>query len=180
MTGQQHTPGPARQARGQQVLERKIKPDGTVREYACRLLLLEPGLAIVRFVMARGGSIPGLPIEVPPGSVSDGYFWKRRPYNVYRMRRADGSIIAHRFDAVTGVDLSPGVVSYRDLAIDWWVLSEGTVVEEDRDEFDCFVAAGTMSVRDQHLATKAARCVLSRNRHIIDEVAELENRFPPL
>jgi len=178
VTGQQqHTPPHARQASAPPVVERKIKPGGAVREYPCTLVHLGPGLAIIRFVMVRGGAIAGLPVEVPPGSVSDGYFWQRRPYNTYRMRRTDGSIIAHRFDAVADVHLSAEVVSYRDLALDWWVTPSGAVIEEDRDELDQFVADGTLSARDQHQATKAAREVLSRYRHIIDEVETLERRF---
>jgi len=179
VTGEQHTPPGPDRASAAPIIERKIKPDGTVREYPCRLLHVDPGFVIIRFVMARGGSLPGLPVEVPPGSVSDGYFWKRRPYNLYRMRRADGSIIAHRFDALTDVALSPDVVSYRDLAIDWWVLPDGTIVEEDRDELEQFVASGAISAGDHRQAIRAAREVLGRYRHIIDEAEALERRLTP-
>ena len=177
MISAEHTPPGDRSAIGRPYLERKKKADGSWREYRCSLLHLEPGLVIVRFVMERGGSIPGTPIMVTPGSVSDGYFWSRRPYNLYRMRRADGSIIAHRFDAVTDVVIGEAEVSYRDLVLDWWVLPDGLVLEEDRDEFDALRSAGGMTARDARRAEGAARQIWSRYRHIIDEAEDLEARL---
>ncbi|MEO6399028.1 MAG: DUF402 domain-containing protein [Tepidiformaceae bacterium] len=162
---------------GTPYLERKQKPDGTWREYECALLHREAGLVIVRFVMARGGAIHGTPIEIPPGSVSHGYFWKRRPHNLYRMRRADGSLLAHRFDAVTEVRIGDSQVSYRDLVLDWWTLPDGTIIEEDRDELEELHAAGLLSDADSLIADEAAREVWSRYRHIIDDVVALERKL---
>lgn len=170
MTRQKHTPPPP----AAPIIERKIKPGGEVREYPCTLLHMDTRLAVVRFVMARGGVITGTPVEVPPGSVSDGYFWKRRPFNAYRMRRADGSLIAHRFDAVSDVRFSPEAVVYRDLALDWWVTPDGLIIEEDRDELDALVASGALSPADLLAATNAAQQVFSRYRHIIDELEMIE------
>jgi hypothetical protein len=179
----QHTLRPERPARGQPVIERKIKPDGTVRDYACTLLSLDRGLAVVEFVMSRGGAIFDTPIQVPPGSVSHGYFWARRPYNLYRMHDPGGRLIAHRFDAVADVRLGADVVSYRDLVLDWWVTRDDVIIEEDRDEFETLSAAGSLTARDIAVANAASYQVLSRYRHIIDEAAALERRlglFPPL
>ena len=173
----QHTPRESAAATERTVIERKLKPDGTVREYPCTLLHLERGLAVVAFVMARGGTIPGLPVVIPPGSVSYGYFWKRRPYNLYRMKRGDGSIIAHRFDALAEVSLGAGVVSYRDVVLDWWVLPGGEIIEEDRDEFEALVARGTLRRGDIERGQRAAQAVFSRYRHVIDEAEALESRL---
>lgn len=159
------------------VVERKIKPDGSVREYTCELLHLEPTLAVVRFRLPEGGSPFGAPIAIPPGSVSDGYFWTRRPYNLYRMRDANGAIAAHRFDAVTAVRLSREAIEYRDLVLDWWVTPGGEVLEEDREEFDELMAAGKVTPEDAAAVAEATRQVYSRYRHIIDDVAALERRL---
>lgn len=176
MSGE-HTPPGSAVGIGRPYLERKQKPDGTWREYNCTLLHLSANLVVVRFVMEQGGAIFGTPIEVPPGSVSHGYFWKRRDYNLYRMRRSDGSLIAHRFDAVASVVIGAGEVSYRDLVLDWWVQPDGTIIEEDRDELDELVAAGRLSRQDQAAASRAAREIWSRYRHIIDEAEKLELRL---
>lgn len=148
-----------------------------MREYACTLVFRNPTVAVVCFVMAKGGEIFGTPIEVPQGSVSYGYFWPRRPYNLYRMLRADGSLIAHRFDAVADVKVSDDAVEYRDLVLDWWVLPDDTIIEEDRDELDELAGRSGITAADQGRANDAARAVYSRYRHIIDEAVALERRW---
>ncbi|MBA4179567.1 MAG: hypothetical protein C0506_03170 [Anaerolinea sp.] len=172
----EHTPPGDPAAIGSPYLERKLKPDGSWREYRCTLLHRAPGLVVVRFVMEKGGVIFGTPIEVPPRSVSHGYFWARRPYNLYRMRMADGPLIAHRFDAVTNVIIREDEVSYRDLVLDWWVLPDGAIFEEDHEEFDELRASGALAARDAETAEEAARHVWSRYRHIIDDVEAFERR----
>jgi predicted RNA-binding protein associated with RNAse of E/G family len=155
------------------IVERKRKPDGTVREYACEFVMRSGGLMVVRFRMVKGGTIFGTPIEVPPGSVSYGYFWASRPYNLYRMFRADGSLM-RRFDAVTDVRLLDGAVEYRDLVLDWWVLPDDTIIEEDREEMEALSEIGVLSAEDVAKANRAAYQVLSRYRHVIDEAVEVE------
>jgi hypothetical protein len=172
----EHTPPGEARARVA-ITERKQKPDGSWREYACELLHLEPGLAVVEFRMERGGVIFDTPIVVPPGSVSHGWFWARKPYNLYRMRRPDGTLLAHRFDAVADVRLSAATVEYRDLVLDWWVTADGTLIEEDRDELDALAAAGKLPATDVAAAGVAARAIFSRYRHIIDGVAAQERRL---
>jgi len=163
-------------ARGQTIIERKTKADGSTREYPCTLVSRQRGLVVVEFLMAKGGSIYGTPIEVPPGSVSYGFFWRRRPYNLYRMRDPAGAIIAHRFDAVADVRFGDSFVSYRDLILDWWITPDDVLIEEDRDEYEAAIAAGAMSSADAEAANTAAQQIYSRYRHIIDEAATIEER----
>ncbi len=173
----EHTPARLGGGIGGPYLERKQKVDGSWREYHCTLLHREAGLVIIRFLMEKGGAIHGTPIEVPPGSVSHGYFWKRRPYNLYRMRRADGSLIAHRFDAVADVQIGAEGVSYRDLILDWWTLPDGSIFEEDRDELAQLQTSGSLDAGDLAIAEEAARQVWSRYRHIIDDAVKLERKL---
>jgi predicted RNA-binding protein associated with RNAse of E/G family len=172
----QHTPRPNGDATRTMVVERKVKPDGNAREYPVELVHDAGGLVVVRFQMTRGGTQAGGRIVIPAGSTSDGYFWKKRPYNLYRMKTADGAIIAHRFDAVKNVAFDGAVVLYEDLILDWWVLPGGEVIEEDRDEYEAARAAGTVSAADSARTDDAARQVLGRYRHIIDEAEALECR----
>ena len=108
--------------------ERKKKADGSVHDYETELVYRDGRVVIVRFRMTAGGGPPRLPISVPAGSVSYGYFWARRPYNLYRMLDPEGRVLAHRFDAVSEVRFETDGLEYRDLALDWWVLPDGTLV----------------------------------------------------
>ena len=157
--------------------ERKRKADGTVLDYETELVHRDGQVVIVRFHVTKGAGPPRLPIEVPAGSVSYGYFWPRRPFSMYRWLAPDGKLLAHRFDAVTDVRVSPDGVEYRDLLLDWWAFPDGTLVEEDREELEEALAAGTISPAHAEKAEEAARQVFSRYRHIIDEVERLERRW---
>ncbi|MCC7364361.1 MAG: DUF402 domain-containing protein [Dehalococcoidia bacterium] len=173
----EHTPGSEPAASPRPIIERKTKPDGSERTYPCELVHLAPTFAVIRFHMQIGGTIFGTPIAIPPNSVSDGWFWRNRPYNLYRMRGPDGAILAHRFDAVTDVRLSPDEVAYRDLVLDWWVAADDTLIEEDRDELEELIGAGALTIADAERAEEAARLVFSRYRHIIDDVAKVERQL---
>ena len=162
---------------GQRFLERKRKADGSLHEYETDLVHRDKTVVIVRFVLTRDGGPPRLPVSVRSGTVSYGYFWPRRHYNVYRWISPEGELVAHRFDAVTAVKVSEHEVDYRDLVLDWWAFPDGSIIEEDRDELDEAVAAGLVTKDEERLATEAAYQVLSRYRHIIDEVEALERRW---
>jgi hypothetical protein len=162
---------------GDPVIERKVKPGGVVREYACTLAHRGRSLMVVRFGLPAGGAMFKPQFDVPPGSSSLGFFWMRRPFNLYRMRGPDGAVLGHRMDALTDVQFGADAVTYRDLALDWWVLADGTLIEEDRDEMDGLVATGVLSKADARTANEAARQIYSRYRHIIDDVAVLERRL---
>ena len=147
-----------------------------MREYACELVARREGLVVVRFALAGAGEFE-TPLAVTPGSVSFGWFWARRPYNLYRMFGPGGGLLGHRFDAAGDLKLLEGAVEYRDLVLDWWVLPDDTIVEEDRDELDQLAATGVLSAGDVAAANRAAFEVLSRYRHIIDDVARMERRL---
>ena len=167
---------PSTSPRGTPWVERKHKPDGSERRYACALEHASPSLVVVSYVMRRGGAVFGTPIDIPPGSVSYGYFWRSRPYTVYRMRAGDG-IVAHRFDAVAGVRLREGEVSYRDLALDWWLTPAGELIEEDRDEFESLRDAGTFGPADIAAVARAGRVIASAPARLLPELAAIERRL---
>ena len=159
--------------------ERKRKLDGSIHDYDTELVHRDGRVAIVRFHMTRGGGPPRLPVVVPAGSVSYGFFWARRPYNLYRWLDPEGNVIAHRLDAVTDVRFGEDGLEYRDLVLDWWVLPDDTLLEEDRNELEEAIATGAISPEDAERANEAARQVYSRYRHIIDEAVALERRWVP-
>ena len=162
--------------RGTPWVERKRKPDGSERRYTCALEHASASLVVASYVMRQGGAVFGTPIDIPPGSVSYGYFWRARPYTVYRMRDGD-RIIAHRFDAVAGVRIREGEVAYRDLALDWWLTPENVLIEEDRDEFLELRADGAFSPADLAAAARAERVIARAADRLLPELAAIEHRL---
>lgn len=165
-----------RDASPREITERKVKPDGSVREFKCMALHVTPQLAVVRFVV-DDPSLFRTPVTIPRGTVSDGWFWQRRPYAVYRMRGRGGAVIAHRFDAVRNVAISDREVRYHDLVLDWWALPNGNLLEEDREELRDLRDRDAVDADFEAAANQAARTVLGRYRHIIDELGKLERRL---
>ncbi len=164
-----------------EVLERKVGHDGRVREFGCTWEHRSDTLAIIRYDIVRGGELADGTVTIPPGSRSYGYFWKSRRYGCYRfVGPGDSGVIAHRFDALKKTSWNEDVVEYHDLILDWWVTAEGVFLEEDRDEFDAAIEAGTISTADAKRAIGAAQDISSRYRHIIEDIAALERRHVTL
>jgi len=152
-----------------------VKPDGSAHEYALAPVARFRHLVVGRFALPMGAPAgPRIPFGLPPGSCSDGYFWSRRPYLVYRFRGPDGAAIGHRADAVANVRLGRTTVTYRDLALDWWMLPGGEVLEEDRDELEQLVASGRLSPTDAARAERARRAIVGRWAEIAAEIAAIE------
>jgi hypothetical protein len=158
---------------GTMVRETKVRLDGSELSFECELLALDSHLAVVLF-RVKGGSSFNTPVKFPPGSLSYGYFWPRRSYNAYRILGPDGTLIAHRFDAVTDVSISRKEVRYRDLVLDWWVLPGQPLLEEDREDYDAAVANGVVPPPWRARAELASRRLRSGHREVIREIASIE------
>lgn len=162
MDGTQHTRLQLALDAAPAVLERKVKADGTTETYLCRLLARAPSRAVVGFPLPAGGSLFRTAIAIPPGAVSLGFFWRRRPYVVYRFRASDGTLIGHRVDAARVVRLQPSLIEFRDLILDWWLAPDGRLLAaEDRAEFDHAVAAGLLGAEGIAFARRAEHVALA-------------------
>ena len=162
------------------IIERKVKVDGSRHEYSCDVVLMTADLLIIAYVMRLGGTLPGVHLPVAPGSVSYGYFWKDRPYSLYRMKRPDGSIIAHRFDAVGDVQWTPELLEYRDLVLDWWLLPDGTLIAEDEGELSELVERGAITGTDVARAEAARDAITASWPSILAELERIEAASLPL
>ena len=170
----QHTPANPGAAT---FVEEKTKLDGTVQRYELLAVAQTETFAAGRYVVPAAGGPPRFPVVIPAGTVSDGYFWESRPYIVYRMRGPDGALICHRFDAVRDVRVSQGHVRYTDLVLDWWVLPDGRVIEEDEDELESAIAEGVISAPEAAEILDRGRVAESEAPGIIRELELLEARL---
>ena len=80
--------------------EYKLKATGILKSYQCKLVYQHKNLRVLSFTMPTGSTSFKTPISIPEGTISYGYFWLQRPYNIYRMKLND-EIVAHRFDAIS-------------------------------------------------------------------------------
>src|SRR5207237_6608793 len=100
------------------IIERKTRLDGSVVDYACEALVVEPGRrAVVRYVADQDRPLAGTDLVLRKGTVTVGHFWSDRPYNVYHWLER-GHTIALYVSIATGTTIEPATTGYRDLGVD--------------------------------------------------------------
>jgi predicted RNA-binding protein associated with RNAse of E/G family len=119
---------------GAPITERKTRLDGSVVEYACETLALEPGRrAVVRYITEQDRAIEGTDLVLRKGTVTVGHFWTDRPYNVYHWLDR-GRTVALYVNIATDTTIEPGTVAYRDLVVDVLIRPSGAIEILDEDE----------------------------------------------
>ena len=116
------------------ITERKTRLDGSVVEYACEALVVEPGRrAVVRYVADQDRALEGTDLVLRKGTVTVGHFWTDRPYNVYHW--LDGAkTVALYVSVATDTTIEPAAIAYRDLVVDVIIRPSGAIEILDEDE----------------------------------------------
>lgn len=153
------------------ITEVKRHLDGRTERFDCYLVLRRPHLAVVCFDHEKQRRAGGY--RVPAGSRTYGFFWRRRPYVLYRIAGPDGRLIAHRFDVVENVRLGEGEVSYTDLLLDLWVDPDGQARLEDEDEVEEHARRGLLAPAQRRRIETTRDLLLRRHRVIVREAARL-------
>jgi predicted RNA-binding protein associated with RNAse of E/G family len=150
------------------IIERKTRFDGSVQEFACRILALEPGKrAVIRYDLDRDWHVGGM--VFPKGGYTAGHFWTDRPYNVYHWLN-DGRTLAYYFNVGLVDDISETHVAWRDLIIDVLVKPDGAIDILDEDE----VPADLPSEHRSTIA-RALEQIVTNPKRLVQEI-ERETR----
>ena len=157
------------------ITEVKRHIDGSRHRFECELVAMRPHLAIVLFRHWRERSAGGF--RLPRGSRTYGFFWRCRPYSLYRMVDARGRLIAHRYDVLDDVRLSEREISYLDLFLDIWVAPNGDILIEDEDAVENAAWLGLLSRPQQRRIARARDLIVRRYRAIEREAAQFLARL---
>ncbi len=116
------------------ITERKTRLDGSVAEFVCEPILVEPGRrAVLRYVTDREWAVSGTDIRVRPGTVTVGHYWVDRPYNVYHWL-VGGRTLAYYCNVATDTRIEADLVSYLDLTVDVLLQTGGEPLVLDEDD----------------------------------------------
>jgi predicted RNA-binding protein associated with RNAse of E/G family len=116
------------------ITERKTRLDGSVVEYACEALLVEPGRrAVVRYVTTQDRPLHGTDLVLRKGTVTIGHFWTDRPYNVYHWLE-NGRSVAFYVSIAADTTIEPGTIAYHDLVVDVLIRPSGAIEILDEEE----------------------------------------------
>lgn len=115
-----------------QIIERKIRYNGTIAEYDCEVLEMDPAQAVLTYLLPEKVTVGA--VTLPAGSRTFAYYWMDRPYNVYIWKNPDGKNLAAYFNIVRNTRMTNRVISYEDLIVDLLVLPDGRHCVLDREE----------------------------------------------
>ncbi len=150
-------------------LEVKLQPDGRQQTFRCELVARGTGWVVLRYVTTRAWQVDDL--EVQPGTLTYGYFWVDRPYNVYHWVSPEGRTIAYYINLSDAVRLEEDRILWVDLAADV-LIRPGTPPQ----------VLDTQELADlprplQDRARKALASVLDHWREITEEVEAWTRRL---
>jgi protein associated with RNAse G/E len=116
------------------MLEVKRNLDGKIVEYPAEPLLIEPGVrAVLLCRLDEPEVVAGGRLTLTPGTLSVGYFWFDRPYNVYHWR-SGGETLAHYVNIGRFRSLNERALVWDDYAVDVLAFPDGAVEVVDEDE----------------------------------------------
>ncbi len=98
--------------------------------YRCELIHVEEGFGILKYVFNKEFKIEDIIIH--PGTVSYGFYWMDKPYNLYMW--FDKNITVYYFNIADSLYLSREEFVWRDLIVDVLVLPNGFVKVLDEEE----------------------------------------------
>lgn len=119
-----------------EIIERKIRYDGTTIDHACLLIEAQQDKIILyhevqySFTMAANDK----KLTIPKGSYTVAYYWGNRPYNLYVWRDQDGGYLGSYFNIVKNTCITDEVVSFEELILDIMILPSGEFFILDEDE----------------------------------------------
>jgi protein associated with RNAse G/E len=147
------------------ITERKTRLDGSVAEYPCERLVLEPSRrAVLRYVSERARGIEGTDLDIPAGAVTVAHYWSDRPYNVYHLI-AHGQTLAYYCNVAADTSIADGLVAFTDLIVDVLLRTSGAATVLDEDELP-----DDLAPRHRLVIAKALEALITDPRTIIREI----------
>jgi len=145
------------------ITEHKTRLDGSVADFVCEALLVEPGKrAVVRYVSDREAHVGDLVLA--SGTVTIGHFWADRSYNVYHWT-VDGRTVAYYASLVDDTTITAARIAYTDLTVDVLVKPSGAVMILDEDDLP-----DDLAPKRRIAIAKAMEAIIADPRGLIREI----------
>ncbi len=124
------------------IKEIKSTLDGRHKEFDCELLTRGHGEAVVIYRMPRDVQLEDVLLR--KDTVSLGYFWEDRPYNVYHWIDPLQDTVALYFNIADSTRISQRSIEWRDLTVDVLITPDGRCRVLDEQELPADIDAGLL------------------------------------
>jgi predicted RNA-binding protein associated with RNAse of E/G family len=121
-----------------EIVEIKETLAGTRQTFPCQVVARRAGEVVVLFVLPAARTVEV--VALPAGTVTFGYFWAGRPYNVYHWMTPAGTTIAWYVNLADRTRIDEGTLSFRDLTVDVLLPADGPPRILDEDELPATLA----------------------------------------
>ena len=153
------------------ILERKIRLDGTLVEFACERVFVEPGRhAVLRYVIPADRTLAGTDLVLAAGTVTIAHYWDDRPYNVYHWLK-DGATVAYYCNVADETRIAEDRVEWLDLVVDVLITPRGDASVLDEDELPT-----DLDPRHRRTIAQAVEALVGGSARRVDAAIERETR----
>jgi uncharacterized protein len=154
------------------VVEIKRTLAGREKRFDCRLISGDQSQAVVLWVASEPMHVHG--IDLPAGTLSLGYFWTDRHYNVYHWLDRSGRTVGFYFNICDRTRIDGQSIEWRDLVVDVLSTPAGRLEVLDEDELPADLDAETMT----HIEA-GKRAVLASPAALIAELEDSSRALLP-
>lgn len=144
---------------GARITEIKSTLAGARKEFDCELLSHAEGEVVVIYRMPRDVQLEDILLR--EDTVSLGYFWQDRPYNVYHWIDDQQNTVALYFNISDDTRISEQAIEWRDLTVDVLITPDGRCRVLDEDELPADIDTGLLNyihqTRDELCAEPLSR-----------------------
>ncbi len=154
------------------ILELKRTLDGCEKRFHCRVIEGDQRRVVVLYIAPAAMHVHG--VDLPAGTVTFGYFWTDRLYNVYHWLDGRGETIGFYFNLSDQTVIGDGHLEWRDLTLDVLATPAGRLEVLDEDELPADLDETTRA----HIE-EARRSILADPGRLTDEIERRSRALYP-
>lgn len=100
--------------------------------FNCKLVALNKESGVLKYILENEYKVGSL--ILPKGSITYAFYWKDRPYTLYKWFDKNGKILGNYFNVADSISLTENEFKWRDLIVDILVSPKGALEVLDENE----------------------------------------------
>lgn len=150
-----------------QCFEVKKYYNGSEKKFLCQRLHLKNGFGVLKYLLEKDYQVDDL--QLSKGSVSLGFFWEGRNYNIYQWMNGN-EVLATYFNISDNTTLSRNQFCWRDLILDILIKPGNDIKILDEKELEIVKNPAILQIIE-----RTRDHILQNYKKIMDEIAEIRN-----